>query len=68
MSSLYVAYVFPAFPGRKGGMGCGADPFCCVPACRIRAEIASETDRVSGGNKNISDKPIRLKIFSPNVL
>lgn len=35
---------------------------------RIRAEIASETDRVSGGNKNISDKPIRLKIFSPNVL
>lgn len=35
---------------------------------RIRAEIASETDRVSGGNKNISDKPIRLKIFSPHVL
>eukprot|EP00878_Enallax_costatus_P013508 GHUV01014123.1.p1 GENE.GHUV01014123.1~~GHUV01014123.1.p1 ORF type:complete len:883 (+),score=283.34 GHUV01014123.1:471-3119(+) len=35
---------------------------------RIRAEIQSETDRVSGGNKNISDKPIRLKIFSPNVL
>ncbi|KAF6266399.1 P-loop containing nucleoside triphosphate hydrolase protein [Scenedesmus sp. NREL 46B-D3] len=35
---------------------------------RIRAEIQSETERVSGGNKNISDKPIRLKIFSPNVL
>jgi dynamin 1-like protein len=35
---------------------------------RIRAEIASETERVSGSNKNISDKPIRLKIFSPNVL
>jgi dynamin 1-like protein len=35
---------------------------------RIRAEIQNETDRVSGGNKNISDKPIRLKIFSPNVL
>jgi dynamin 1-like protein len=35
---------------------------------RIRAEIQSETDRVSGGHKNISDKPIRLKIFSPHVL
>jgi dynamin 1-like protein len=35
---------------------------------RIRAEIQNETERVSGGNKNISDKPIRLKIFSPNVL
>lgn len=35
---------------------------------RIRAEIQSETERVSGGNKNISDKPIRLKIFSPHVL
>jgi dynamin 1-like protein len=35
---------------------------------RIRAEISAETERVSGGNKNISDKPIRLKIFSPHVL
>jgi hypothetical protein len=35
---------------------------------RIRAEVASETERVSGGSKNISDKPIRLKIYSPNVL
>ncbi|KAI8472465.1 MAG: the Dynamin A Gtpase domain complexed with Gdp, determined As myosin fusion [Monoraphidium minutum] len=35
---------------------------------RIRQEIQSETERVSGGNKNISDKPIRLKICSPNVL
>jgi dynamin 1-like protein len=35
---------------------------------RIRAEIQSETERVSGSNKNISDKPIRLKICSPNVL
>ncbi|GBF90976.1 hypothetical protein Rsub_03831 [Raphidocelis subcapitata] len=35
---------------------------------RIRQEIQAETDRVSGGGKNISDKPIRLKICSPNVL
>lgn len=34
----------------------------------IRAEIQHETDRVSGSNKNISDKPIRLKICSPHVL
>jgi hypothetical protein len=33
-----------------------------------RQEIQSETDRVSGANKNVSDKPIRLKICSPNVL
>ena len=35
---------------------------------RIRQEIQAETDRVVGHNKNVSDKPIRLKIFSPNVL
>lgn len=34
----------------------------------IRDEIQAETDRVVGHNKNVSDKPIRLKIFSPNVL
>eukprot|EP00879_Flechtneria_rotunda_P015506 GHRR01016216.1.p1 GENE.GHRR01016216.1~~GHRR01016216.1.p1 ORF type:complete len:589 (+),score=198.40 GHRR01016216.1:203-1969(+) len=34
----------------------------------IRAEIQNETERVSGGNKNVSDKPIRLKIYSPSVL
>lgn len=31
-------------------------------------EIQAETDRVTGTNKNVSDKPIRLKIFSPHVL
>eukprot|EP00775_Hariotina_reticulata_P001703 gene1703-2048_t len=36
------------------------------PDICTRAEIQSETDRVSGGHKNISDKPIRLKIFSPH--
>ena len=31
-------------------------------------EILAETERVVGSNKGISEKPIRLKIFSPNVL
>ncbi|KXZ51969.1 hypothetical protein GPECTOR_11g91 [Gonium pectorale] len=31
-------------------------------------EIQQETDRLVGANKNVSDKPIRLKIFSPRVL
>ncbi|KAK7363063.1 hypothetical protein VNO77_05192 [Canavalia gladiata] len=35
---------------------------------QIRAEIQAETDREAGGNKGVSDKQIRLKIFSPNVL
>ncbi|KAK7368854.1 hypothetical protein VNO80_10885 [Phaseolus coccineus] len=34
----------------------------------IRYEIQAETDREAGGNKDVSDKQIRLKIFSPNVL
>ncbi|XP_048866578.1 dynamin-1-like protein isoform X1 [Brienomyrus brachyistius] len=34
----------------------------------IRQEIESETDRVSGVNKGISDEPIHLKIFSPHVV
>ena len=33
-----------------------------------RQEIQQETDRLVGANKNVSDKPIRLKIFSPRVL
>ncbi|KVH68460.1 Dynamin [Cynara cardunculus var. scolymus] len=28
----------------------------------------AETDREAGGNNGVSDKQIRLKIFSPNVL
>ncbi|XP_049399806.1 dynamin-related protein 3B-like [Solanum stenotomum] len=34
----------------------------------IRWEIQAETEREAGGNKGVSDKQIRLKIFSPNVL
>ncbi|GAB4838401.1 Dynamin- protein 3A [Ancistrocladus abbreviatus] len=34
----------------------------------IRREIQAETDREAGSNKGVSDKQIRLKIFSPNVL
>ncbi len=64
-------------PGRSQGGGNGPTEwgeFLHAPGRvftdfgRIRSEIQSETERVSGGGKNISDKPIRLKIFSPNVL
>ncbi|GAB4853337.1 Dynamin- protein 3A [Ancistrocladus abbreviatus] len=34
----------------------------------IRREIQAETDREAGAKKGVSDKQIRLKIFSPNVL
>ncbi|ONI32971.1 hypothetical protein PRUPE_1G397000 [Prunus persica] len=34
----------------------------------IRAEIQAETEREAGLNKGVSDKQIRLKITSPNVL
>ncbi|XP_068572948.1 dynamin-1-like protein isoform X2 [Cebidichthys violaceus] len=34
----------------------------------IRQEIENETERLSGNNKGISDDPIHLKIFSPNVV
>ncbi|KAI8554785.1 hypothetical protein RHMOL_Rhmol05G0123900 [Rhododendron molle] len=34
----------------------------------IRKEIQAETEREAGGNKGVSDKQIRLKIYSPNVL
>ena len=30
--------------------------------------MKAETDREAGGNRGVSDKQIRLKIFSPNVL
>lgn len=34
----------------------------------IRSEIEAETDRTTGTNKGISEKPINLRIFSPRVL
>ncbi|XP_072915317.1 dynamin-1-like protein isoform X3 [Hemitrygon akajei] len=34
----------------------------------IRQEIETETERVSGGNKGISDEPIHIRIFSPHVV
>uniref|UniRef100_A0A3P8NBD0 Dynamin-1-like protein n=1 Tax=Astatotilapia calliptera TaxID=8154 RepID=A0A3P8NBD0_ASTCA len=34
----------------------------------IRHEIETETERISGSNKGISDEPIHLKIFSPQVV
>eukprot|EP01103_Thecamoeba_quadrilineata_P012017 TRINITY_DN299_c0_g1_i2.p1 TRINITY_DN299_c0_g1~~TRINITY_DN299_c0_g1_i2.p1 ORF type:complete len:651 (-),score=133.95 TRINITY_DN299_c0_g1_i2:332-2284(-) len=35
---------------------------------RIREEIIRETDRLTGRNKGISFEPIRLKLYSPDVL
>ncbi len=35
---------------------------------KIKREIMSETERVTGSNAGISAEPIRLKIFSPKVL
>ncbi|KAH9084930.1 hypothetical protein Ae201684P_002162 [Aphanomyces euteiches] len=35
---------------------------------KIREEIEKETDRMTGKNKGISNKPITLKVFSPFVL
>ncbi|KXJ10943.1 dynamin-1 [Exaiptasia diaphana] len=34
----------------------------------VRKEIVAETDRVTGGNKGISNVPINLRVYSPNVL
>ncbi|XP_014288846.1 dynamin isoform X4 [Halyomorpha halys] len=34
----------------------------------IRREIEAETDRVTGSNKGISNIPINLRVYSPNVL
>lgn len=34
----------------------------------IRTEIEAETDRMTGGNKGISNIPINLRVYSPNVL
>lgn len=34
----------------------------------IRAEIERETDRMTGTNKGVSDVPINLKVYSPNVV
>ncbi|KAJ1270586.1 hypothetical protein BS78_06G063700 [Paspalum vaginatum] len=35
---------------------------------QIKREIQRETDKEAGDNKGVSEKQIRLKIFSPNVL
>jgi GTP-binding protein EngB required for normal cell division len=35
---------------------------------KIRQEIDAETIRVCGTNKGVTDKPINLKVYSPNVL
>ena len=35
---------------------------------KVRQEIEEETDREVGKNKSISNKPINLRIYSPNIL
>ncbi|EAY12248.1 Dynamin central region family protein [Trichomonas vaginalis G3] len=35
---------------------------------KINDEIIAETDRVTGTGRNVSKEPIRLKLWSPNVL
>ena len=32
----------------------------------VRKEIVAETDRVTGGNKGISNVPINLRVYSPH--
>ena len=32
----------------------------------VRKEIENETDRVTGGNKGISNIPINLRVYSPH--
>uniref|UniRef100_A0A8D8Y235 dynamin GTPase n=1 Tax=Cacopsylla melanoneura TaxID=428564 RepID=A0A8D8Y235_9HEMI len=34
----------------------------------VRREIEGETDRITGSNKGISNVPINLRVYSPNVL
>ncbi|XP_066966165.1 dynamin isoform X2 [Macrobrachium rosenbergii] len=34
----------------------------------IRKEIEADTDRITGNNKGISNLPINLRVYSPNVL
>ncbi|KAJ6842118.1 dynamin-related protein 3A-like isoform X1 [Iris pallida] len=80
---LVLQLVHHARAGAAGGGGGGGEAvaggdewgeFLHLPGRRffdfseIRREIQAETDREAGGNKGVSDKQIRLKIFSPNVL
>merc|ERR1740131_734020 len=45
---------------------CKGQKFMDFPA--IMKEIENETDRVTGGNKGISNLPINLRVYSPHVL
>jgi dynamin 1-like protein len=35
---------------------------------RVRQEILAETERGAGADRGVSDRPIRLRVFSPHVL
>ncbi|XP_078167811.1 dynamin-related protein 3A-like [Carex rostrata] len=61
-------------PQKTDGQGDEWGEFLHLPGKRffdfqeIKKEIETETNKEAGGNKGVSDKQIRLKIFSPNVL
>ncbi|KAF3337168.1 dynamin-related protein 3A-like protein [Carex littledalei] len=61
-------------PEKTDGQGDEWGEFLHLPGKRffdfqeIKKEIETETNKEAGGNKGVSDKQIRLKIFSPNVL
>lgn len=38
------------------------------PDAQVRTEIDAQTVRLVGDQKNVSDKPIHLRIYSPHVL
>jgi len=67
---LQLVHVSEADANGRWGWGCflhkGEERF--EDFTEIREEIAGETDRLAGNNKGISDTPIRLTIYSPNVL
>ena len=67
---LQLVHVSEADTNGRWGWGCflhkGEEKF--EDFAEIRDEIAGETDRLAGNNKGISDTPIRLTIYSPNVL
>jgi replication fork clamp-binding protein CrfC len=35
---------------------------------QVREEVNRQTDKLAGEKKNIVDKPISLRVYSPNVL
>lgn len=68
------AYPTPTTPPPSSGQPEEYGEFLHIPGQRftdfsaIWAEIEAETQRVTGSNRGVSDRPIRLRVFSPHVL